>query len=563
MSIINGAIDRRRELLASCNLRENPFVKTEPKGPLIDQVFIGRERELREAAMAVVDRPRNVLVVGGYGYGKTTFVRKLLRELAGAKRHTFLTGYAPLRQDSAAGFQLAALAALAEGALALSLPGSPLHDFARGVRDELARLEERPGDRLAPDLRFRDGLQLAAAHGVERVVLAIDELDKRDAQVVQSVLMGSRFFLDLEASFVLTGRLLDAFADVRSSLLAAFDKRVELGLFTPDESRLVIERNLAAARRDPEPEDRYRPFTDEAVTAIVDRARGMPRPINLMAYAALEQGLGEALTGATSAVQIDPAVLHRALQREGNLIFNRVTSEARSLLEQVFRRAGYVSGVDLDALAPADGVLKAIRDLDDLSREDAVLRLEGTEGAAFAMSPPVEIAIRDLERRRERLRALWADARAATTNAEKGARLEAFAAELFEEEFRITDRNVRTDTEELDLVLEPLPHTEPRFRSTYLIAECKNWRSNKVDQGVVSKLATQLRLRPRHVRQAFLLTTGAATDDAREQARHVYMADKVEIMILDADAIEAHLANVHPLRDLLGETHRRLVLRSG
>lgn len=65
--------------------------------------------------MAVVDRPRNVLVVGGYGYGKTTFVRKLLRELAGAKRHTFLTGYAPLRQDSAAGFQLAALDALAEG----------------------------------------------------------------------------------------------------------------------------------------------------------------------------------------------------------------------------------------------------------------------------------------------------------------------------------------------------------------------------------------------------------------------------------------------------------------
>jgi type II secretory pathway predicted ATPase ExeA len=562
MSIINGAIDRRRELLQSCNLRENPFVKTEPKGPLIDQVFIGRERELREAAMAVVDRPRNVLVVGGYGYGKTTFVRKLLRELAGAKRHTFLTGYAPLRQDSAAGFQLAALAALAEGALEISPPGSPLHDFARGVRDELARLGE-PGDRLAPDLRFRDGLQLAEAHGVERVVLAIDELDKRDAQVVQSVLMGSRFFLDLEASFVLTGRLLDVFADVRSSLLAAFDKRVELGLFTPDESRLVIERNLAAARRDPESEDRYRPFTDEAVTAIVDRARGMPRPINLMAYAALEQGLGEALTGAASAVQIDPAVLHRALQREGNLIFNRVTSEARSLLEHVFRRAGYVSGVDLDALAPADGVLKAIRDLDDLSQEDAVLRLEGTDGAAFAVSPPVEIAIRDLERRRERLRALWANALAATTNAEKGALLEVFAAVFFEEEFRITERNVRTDTEELDLVLEPLPNTEPRFRSTYLIAECKNWRSSKVDQGVVSKLATQLRLRPRHVRQAFLLTTGEATDDAREQARHVYMADQVEIMILDADAIEAHLANVHPLRDLLAGTHRRLVLRSG
>ena len=165
MSIINGSIDRRRELLASCNLRENPFVKTEPKSSLIDQVFIGRERELRDAAMAVVDRPRNVLVVGGYGYGKTTFVRKLLRELSAAKRQTFLTGYAPLRQDSAAGFQLAALAAFAEGALDTAAPGTPLHEFARGLRDELARLEERSGERLAPDFRFREGLRLAEATG--------------------------------------------------------------------------------------------------------------------------------------------------------------------------------------------------------------------------------------------------------------------------------------------------------------------------------------------------------------------------------------------------------------
>ena len=120
-------------------------------------------------------------------------------------------------------------------------------------------------------------------------MLAIDEFDKRDAQVVQSVLLGSRYFLDLEASFILTGRLLDVFTDVRSSLLAAFDQRIELGLFTPDESRHIIERNLETARLSAEP-DRLRPFTDAAVTTIVDQARGMPRPINLMAYAALEQG---------------------------------------------------------------------------------------------------------------------------------------------------------------------------------------------------------------------------------------------------------------------------------
>jgi hypothetical protein len=137
------------------------------------------------------------------------------------------------------------------------------------------------------------------------------------------------------------------------------------------------------------------------MTTIVDHAKGMPRPINLMAYAALEQGLGEALAGEAAEVRIGPAVLRRALQREGNLIFNRVTADARGLLEQIFRRAGYVSGAELDALSPSDGILKAIRDLDDLSREDAVLRLEDTEGAAFAVSPSVEVAMEDLSRRRD------------------------------------------------------------------------------------------------------------------------------------------------------------------
>lgn len=558
MSIINGAIDRRRELLGSCNLRENPFVKTEPKGSLIDQVFIGRERELRDAAMAVVDRPRNVLVVGGYGYGKTTFIRKLLRELAAAKRRTFLTGYAPLRQDSAAGFQLAALAAFAEGALEIAPPDAPLHDFARGLRDELARLEERPGDRLAPDLRFRDGLRLAEEHGIERVVIAIDEFDKREAQVVHSVLMGSRFFLDLEASFILTGRLLDVFSDVRSSLLAAFDQRIELGRFTPDESRRIIERNLTAVRLEPEAEP-FRPYADTVVTTIVDRARGMPRPVNLMAYAALEQGLGEALSEDVTEVRIGPEVLHRALQREGNLIFNRVTADARGLLEEVFRRSGYVSGADLDALSPSDGILEAVRDLDDLSREDAVLRLEGAEGAAFAISASVDVLIQDLSRRRERLRALWEDATAATTNAQKGTTLEEFATAFFGEEFRIAERNARTDTEELDLVLEPQPHTDPLFWGTYLLAECKNWIARKVDQGAVSKLATILRLKS--LRQGFILTTGAATDDAFQQAWNVYLRDRAEILILDADTIAPYLASVRPLRDLLADAHRRHVLR--
>jgi type IV secretory pathway ATPase VirB11/archaellum biosynthesis ATPase len=100
MNIINGTIDRRDSLLTASNLTEIPFSRTDPSDEVIERVFVGRVQQLRDAAWRVVDRPRNILVLGGYGLGKTTFIRKLLRELHGAKNLRFLTGYAPLQSDS-------------------------------------------------------------------------------------------------------------------------------------------------------------------------------------------------------------------------------------------------------------------------------------------------------------------------------------------------------------------------------------------------------------------------------------------------------------------------------
>ncbi|MEP7125076.1 MAG: hypothetical protein ABJE95_29370 [Byssovorax sp.] len=89
MSIVNGTLDRRQELLDTLNLTENPFVKTQPADTAIDRIFVGRVAEMRAAAMSVVDHPRNLLVWGGYGCGKTTFVRKLLHELRMARKLSF------------------------------------------------------------------------------------------------------------------------------------------------------------------------------------------------------------------------------------------------------------------------------------------------------------------------------------------------------------------------------------------------------------------------------------------------------------------------------------------
>jgi type II secretory pathway predicted ATPase ExeA len=554
MTIVNGTLDRRQDLLEALNLTENPFVKTQPADAAIDRIFVGRVAEMRSAAMGVVDHPRNLLVWGGYGCGKTTFVRKLLHELQSARKLSFLTGYTALVEDTPRGFQRAALTALCKGARDAASPGE-LHIFAVETLDVLTSGAEVG----AIDLRFQRALDLAKAAGFHRVVLAIDEIDKRDAHVVHGMLGNSRFLLDLDASFVLTGGQLDIFSDIRASLLAVFDHRIELKPFGDAEAREILRKNLALVRRTPEPEETLRPFEDEAITEMVARARGLPRPLNLMASAALKLALDEATQADVSLDSVSAAHLGRALEREGSIIYNEVGAEARSILGRMFRRSGYASGPDLDALAPG-GLPRTLHELDDLSQRDAVLRFEAVDGAAFALSPPLEQNLRVASERRDRLRALWKSAVAAADKDARGKALEDFAAAFFGDAFMITERNLRTDTEELDLVLERSPTTDPRFgKAPYLLVECKNWQTRPVDQTVVSKMYAELSLH--NMKQGFLLATGRFTNDAVQQARYAIPKD-VEIVLIDGSNMADFLENLSPAGDLLVDLHRRQIMRA-
>jgi hypothetical protein len=555
MSIINGSLDRRTSLLSDGNLTGNPFTRTEPSEEVIDRVFVGRVQQIREAAFRVLDRPRNLLVLGGYGLGKTTFIRKLLRELHGSRTIRFLTGYAPLRSDTSQGLQLAALSALAEGALQSAPPDSDLYRYAREVWEELGRIEGSSSETMrAPDIRFREGLELASGM-YKRVVIAIDEIDKRDPQTVQSIVMGSRYFLDLEASFILTGRFLDVFSDIRASLLGAFDHRIELQPFTPEECEEIIRRNLQVVRVEPESTPTLRPFQGEVVEAITQRSNGLPRPLNLMADAALEEAIWEAVEGHGEHLEVTPEHLERALRREGNLVFNKVGSEARELLARIFRQNGYVTGAELDTLAPMGGLPEAIRSLEDLSKQDAVLRLGASEGPSFALTPMVERTLEQLQKDHERLHALWKDATSSMDAHTRGQALEEFAEAFFGMAFKVVERNARTDTEEMDLLLERSPDTNALFNDSYFVVECKNWRSKPVGQSVVSELLGKMQTR--HRRQAFLLTSGDFTEDARQQAAYAFASTKTEILLLSGQELEAFLPTLKMVSDFLADVHRR------
>ena len=55
MTLVNGAFDRRMDLLAALGLRRNPFEKTHPEADRLDALFVGRVPALQRAASLVVD----------------------------------------------------------------------------------------------------------------------------------------------------------------------------------------------------------------------------------------------------------------------------------------------------------------------------------------------------------------------------------------------------------------------------------------------------------------------------------------------------------------------------
>ena len=193
-----------------------------------------------------------------------------------------------------------------------------------------------------------------------------------------------------------------------------------------------------------------------------------------------------------------------------------------------------------------------------LDSEDIRLPLKATEKIDPTSAPFVEHAPAVFETRRQQLRALWTEVITSTDPTARGRSLESFAETFFSENFKVVERTVRTDTEELDLVLERTPTTDPRFKDTYFFVECKNWLGRSVGQPEISALLGKLNLH--HRKQAFLLTSGEFTEPARQQTTHAYSASEIEILLLDGHAIEYFLSNLRDVGDFLSELHRRQIL---
>lgn len=220
MNIIDNLLRDGEDLYDQWNLTEIPFAESAEKLDRLSQVFTGREKELGQVINLLRSRDsKSILVYGWIGIGKTAFVRLLLEGLKRNHGDRMLT--ARIRLEANTDLSTAALIALVRqmpndewaqyqlNRMGLR-PGMALRNrtttagadmIVKGTVEESTVAPEAP---QFPTLSFEDLLDRALQKH-ERVIIAIDDLDKQDPARARQLLLNAQGLLKGRACFCSQG----------------------------------------------------------------------------------------------------------------------------------------------------------------------------------------------------------------------------------------------------------------------------------------------------------------------------------------------------------------------
>ncbi|GGA12264.1 ATP-binding protein [Okeania sp. KiyG1] len=372
----------------------------------IQEVFTGRTKELREVLHLFRGSERKRLLVYGWiGIGKTAFILEILGILERKTKNT-ITAYISLPQ----GIDLAtaALIALAREMEDDEWAQQQLNQM--GLRPQKAlrkrKIKGKGGLPVAsveveeevtaiqkpqfPSLSFEDLLQRALEKS-DRVVIAIDDLDKQDPAKVRQLLLDAQGILKSGAWFILTGHPFGITRDILIAERGLFDLALKLEEMEMDTTYEMLVKYLNSARPkesqlaldDPEA---VAPFTPETARLLCERSGGVPRWLNRLGRYILQKA------AELGAKIITPEILQQGLADAEQKVGGQsgLTPQDFIVLEVVLEK-----GILSDANVTIDDLQKIkvntfseiLPILDKLIQRDLLRRLPSDRTAEYAATP--------------------------------------------------------------------------------------------------------------------------------------------------------------------------------
>ncbi|PZO39304.1 MAG: hypothetical protein DCF17_13440 [Shackletoniella antarctica] len=330
MTTADDIFDQSTSNVQGLGLHEIPFTESPPDldSETLQYIFTGREHELRRVFNLFQSRERRrILVYGRIGIGKSAFLREVLSVLR-RKRPQMLTAYIslPADLDLATTALIAVAREMADDEWAqrqLYQMGIPTAKILKersaevsgslGIGGRLAEKDLPITKPLYPTVSLDTLLERAQEKYPQGVVIAIDDLDKRNPSAVRQMMHDAQGMLKGRAWFMLTGHPMGITGDLLTSERGLFDLQLKLEELDQPTTYKMLINYLNSARisnRSTDPNDARSvlPFTPETAARFCEVSLGKPRLFNRLGNTVLDTAAN------MQATSITPEVLAEGLR---------------------------------------------------------------------------------------------------------------------------------------------------------------------------------------------------------------------------------------------------------
>jgi Cdc6-like AAA superfamily ATPase len=316
-----------------------------------------------------------------------------------------LVAYAPLSGESPEDFERTVLLALANSLrekdkeaenLLKALVGTEKiktvsKQISGGVEGKLAVLDIKGGGTISisdTETKKIEGVRFyiqellnKASKKYDRVIIAVDEVDKKEPDKAKEIIVQCRDILHFNCSFILTGRLIGVPMDIHSSAFGAFDEKIWLKPLNDKDMRQIVINYLNSGRYEKSVDTK--PFTEEAVQIIIEESRGIPRVLNLTCFVVLNTAIELGVN------KIDKENLPKCLEIASRKKYGDISPHIRYLID-IISKYKVISEEAPDELLTELGVrtfTELFPMLEALVRDDILIKLENAKGMKYFLTP--------------------------------------------------------------------------------------------------------------------------------------------------------------------------------